>query len=110
MRKLAQLVKRLSDWMQERSRMADYKLFVKLYHDVKSNMKNVVVAQAMEMARVMCMNWLDSKNIIHCKNCPITEPLKKIGDAYFCTAHLEADVAPSAIPAAKEPALKVVKP
>lgn len=42
---------------------------------------------ANQLAKSMCMKWLENKGIHHCVLCPNTEPLIKLNGMFYCAPH-----------------------
>lgn len=65
------------------------RLFNFLLNFPASGMENLVEQAALRRASSMCMNWLDSKRIIHCRFCPNTGELRRHLDYMLCPGHYE---------------------
>ena len=71
----------------DRKFQRNQKLFMTLLKDPRSGLEGVCRQHAQRMANAMMMNYLDGRRVQHCRFCPSTSPLRKIGLDYFCKHH-----------------------
>lgn len=63
------------------------RMFKKMMADKTSGLDQIVGRAAERRAWALCMNWLDSKRIVHCRFCPNTEQLHRHGPDVLCDPH-----------------------